>query len=130
MERYFGKQQKEPGHQTRDTASPVDNVSSPDDGNGSLAQCHLTCRLTCALRFAFRLSSLLAVLPTSWRGAGRRFLDLGGLPGPGLPGFGALARLGRIARMFRKPRRTRAEVRRPAGAAPFQWQAEVGGERP
>jgi hypothetical protein len=30
MERYVGKHQKEPGHQTRDTASPVDNVRSPD----------------------------------------------------------------------------------------------------
>jgi hypothetical protein len=29
MERYVGKHQKEPGHQTRDTASPVDNVRSP-----------------------------------------------------------------------------------------------------
>jgi RimJ/RimL family protein N-acetyltransferase len=29
MERYFGKHQKEPGHQTCDTASPVDNVRSP-----------------------------------------------------------------------------------------------------
>jgi isoamylase len=32
MERYAGKHQKEPGHQTRDTASPVDNVRSPDPG--------------------------------------------------------------------------------------------------
>ena len=30
MERYVGKHQKEPGHQTRDTASPVDNVRSPE----------------------------------------------------------------------------------------------------
>ena len=30
MERYAGKHQKEPGHQTRDTASPVDYVRSPD----------------------------------------------------------------------------------------------------
>jgi hypothetical protein len=29
MERYVGKHQKEPGHQTRDTASPVDYVRSP-----------------------------------------------------------------------------------------------------
>ena len=29
MERYVGKHQKEPGHQTRDTASPVDYVKSP-----------------------------------------------------------------------------------------------------
>jgi hypothetical protein len=29
MERYVGKHQKEPGHQTRDTPSPVDNVRSP-----------------------------------------------------------------------------------------------------
>ena len=31
MERYAGKHQKEPGHQTRDTASPVHNVRSPGD---------------------------------------------------------------------------------------------------
>jgi RNA repair pathway DNA polymerase beta family len=31
MERYVGKHQKVPGHQTRDTASPVDNVRSPGD---------------------------------------------------------------------------------------------------
>jgi Nitroreductase family len=67
-------------------------------------------------RFALSVSSLLAVLPTSWRGAGRRFLEPGGLPGPGLPGFGALAWLGMVARMFRNPRRTRAGVSRPAGA--------------
>jgi hypothetical protein len=30
MERYAGKHQKEPGHQTRDTPSPVDYVRSPD----------------------------------------------------------------------------------------------------
>ena len=35
MERYVGKHQKEPGHQTRDTASPVDNVRSPGSGGGS-----------------------------------------------------------------------------------------------
>ena len=29
MERYVGKHQKEPGHQTRDTAPPVDNVKEP-----------------------------------------------------------------------------------------------------
>jgi hypothetical protein len=29
VERYVGKHQKEPGHQTRDTASPLDNVRSP-----------------------------------------------------------------------------------------------------
>jgi hypothetical protein len=29
MERYAGQHQKEPGHQTRDTASPVDRVRSP-----------------------------------------------------------------------------------------------------
>ena len=29
------------------------------------------------------------VLPTSWRGAGRRFFEPGGRPGPGLPGFRA-----------------------------------------
>ncbi len=34
MERYVGKHQKEPGHQTRDTASPVDNVRSPGDRAG------------------------------------------------------------------------------------------------
>jgi integrase len=34
MERYVGKHQKEPGHQTRDTASPVDNVRSPGDTTG------------------------------------------------------------------------------------------------
>jgi hypothetical protein len=32
MERYVRKHQKEPGHQTRDTASPVDNVRSPEHG--------------------------------------------------------------------------------------------------
>ena len=32
MERYVGKHQKEPGHQPRDTASPVDNVRSPEVG--------------------------------------------------------------------------------------------------
>jgi len=37
------------------------------------------------------VSSLFVVLPTSWRGAGWRFLNPGGRPGPGLPGFGALA---------------------------------------
>jgi hypothetical protein len=30
MERYVRKHQKEPGHQARDTASPVDNVRSPE----------------------------------------------------------------------------------------------------
>jgi hypothetical protein len=30
MERYVGKPQKEPGRQTRDTASPIDNVRSPE----------------------------------------------------------------------------------------------------
>jgi len=29
MERYAGKHQKEPGHQARDTPSPVDYVRSP-----------------------------------------------------------------------------------------------------
>jgi hypothetical protein len=33
MERYVGKPQKEPGHQTRDTASPIDNVRSPEPGD-------------------------------------------------------------------------------------------------
>jgi hypothetical protein len=32
MERYVRKHQKEPAHQTRDTASPVDNVRSPEAG--------------------------------------------------------------------------------------------------
>ena len=36
MERYVRKHQKEPGHQTRDTASPVDNVRSPGDNPGSV----------------------------------------------------------------------------------------------
>jgi len=31
MERYVRKHQEEPGHHTRDTASPVDNVRSPGD---------------------------------------------------------------------------------------------------
>jgi hypothetical protein len=34
-------------------------------------------------------------------GAGRRFLDPGGRPGPGLPGLGALAGRAAFARMFR-----------------------------
>ncbi len=55
--------------------------------------------------------------PTSWCGAGRRFFDPGGRPGPGLPGFGALAGLGTVAWMFRKPRRTRAGVSRPGERA-------------
>ena len=36
-------------------------------------------------------------------------------PGPGLPGFGALARTGSVRWRLRKPRRTRAGVRRPGG---------------
>jgi hypothetical protein len=48
-------------------------------------------------------SNLLVVLPTSWRGAGRRFFDPGGRPGPGLPGFGAPVRQGMVARMFQTP---------------------------
>ena len=58
------------------------------------------------------------VLPTSRRGAGRRLREPGGRPGPGLPGFGALAGQVVIGRMFRNPRRTRAGVSRP-GAAGF-----------
>jgi hypothetical protein len=38
MERYVGKHQKEPGHQTRDTALPVDNVRSPGAQGGHLPQ--------------------------------------------------------------------------------------------
>jgi hypothetical protein len=43
------------------------------------------------LRVFFLGSLRLTVLPTSWRVAGRRFFEPGGRPGPGLPGFGALA---------------------------------------
>ena len=56
----------------------------------------------------------------SWRGAGRRFFDPGGLPGPGLPGLGAPAGQQAFARMFRNPRRTRAGVSRPGGAGDSQ----------
>lgn len=38
-----------------------------------------------------------------------------GRPGPGLPGFGALARPGSAWRIRRNPRRTLAGVRRPGG---------------
>jgi len=44
-------------------------------------------------RLALRVSSLLVVLPTSWRAAGA-----------GLPGFGALAGWAAFAPMFRNPR--------------------------
>ena len=33
MKRYAGKHQKEPGHLTRDTTSPVDYVRSPEPGH-------------------------------------------------------------------------------------------------
>lgn len=33
----------------------------------------------------------MVVFPALWRGAGRRFFDPGGRPGPDLPGLGALA---------------------------------------
>ena len=36
MERYVGKHQKEPGHQTRDTASSLDNVRSPEPLTGTM----------------------------------------------------------------------------------------------
>jgi hypothetical protein len=72
--------------------------------------------------------SRLTVLPTSWRVAGRRFFDPGGRPGPGLPGFGALARAGSAWQMFRNPRRTRAGVSRPWRAGPLPGQPDVGGQ--
>ena len=75
----------------------------------------LACYLTCLLAGGFLGWSRLTVLPTSWRVAGWRFFEPGGRPGPGLPGFGALARPGSAWRMFRNPRRTRAGVSRPAG---------------
>src|SRR6266487_3739652 len=59
---------------------------------------------------------LALVLPTLRMGAGRRFFEPGGRPGPGLPGFGAPAGQGMVARMLRNPRRTRAGVSRPGGA--------------
>ena len=73
-------------------------------------------------------SSRLTVLPTSWRVAGRRFFEPGGRPGPGLPGFGALARSGSAWRMLRNPRRTRAGVRRPGGQGRCQGRrvADLG----
>jgi hypothetical protein len=59
---------------------------------------------------------LALVLPTLRMGGGRRFFEPGGRPGPGLPGFGAPAGQGMVARMLRNPRRTRAGVSRPGGA--------------
>jgi hypothetical protein len=44
--------------------------------------------------------SLLVVFSTSWRGAGWRFFDPGGPPGPGLPGFGAPSGQQTFARML------------------------------
>ena len=72
------------------------------------------------LRCAVSVGSLFVVLPTSWRGAGRRFFDPGGRPGPGLPGFGASAGQGMVVWMFLNPRRTRAGVSRPGGAGRSQ----------
>ncbi len=60
--------------------------------------------------------ALSVFLPTSWRAAGWRFFEPGGRPGPGLPGFGALAGQGVVARRRRNPRRTLAGVSRPGGA--------------
>jgi len=66
------------------------------------------------------VSSLLVVLPTSWRCAGLRLTEPGGRPGPGLPGFGAPAGQAAVVRMFRKSRRTRAGVSRRAAAGRSQ----------
>lgn len=57
-----------------------------------------------------------SVLPTSKRGAFCRLVEPSGRPGPGLPGFGALAGRRDFARMFLNPRRTRAGVSRPGEA--------------
>ena len=85
------------------------------DAGGSAA-----CRLTCAFASCLERELSLRRFSTSWRGAGWRFFEPGGLPGPGLPGFGAPAGQGTIARMFLNPRRTRAGVSRPGGAGRSQ----------
>src|SRR5947208_2694143 len=40
MKQYAGKHQKEPGHLTCDTTSPVDNVRSPDDSTVEIDRWH------------------------------------------------------------------------------------------
>src|SRR5215472_16736127 len=95
--------------------------------------------LLVALSLLFNLSACgflilavvrLAVLPTSWRVAGRRFFDPGGRPGPGLAGFGAPAGTGSIWRRFRNPRRTRAGGEAAGLAGLLPGQPDVGGEGP
>jgi hypothetical protein len=46
----------------------------------------LACRLTCAFAPCLERAFSLRRFPTSWRGAGWRFFEPGGRPGPGLPG--------------------------------------------
>ena len=86
------------------------------------------CYLTLLPAGFFLGSSRLTVLPTSWRVAGWRFFEPGGRPGPGLPGFGTLARSGSAWRMFRNPRRTRAGVSLAGRAGPLPGQPQVFGE--
>ena len=92
--------------------SSAASTSSTCSGSSSRL---LACYLSFCLRLLFLGSARLTVLPTSWQVAGCRFFDPGGRPGPGLPGFGALAGQGSAWRMVRNPRRTRAGVSRPGG---------------
>ena len=60
MEGYVGKHQKEPGHPTRDIASPVDNVRSPDV---ALTQLHADALITLDRQLAGAVKDLVAVAP-------------------------------------------------------------------
>src|SRR5271166_6116682 len=91
-------------------------IAPPAPLTAPTAPSALACYLTCLFAGFFLGPAGLAVFPTSWRVAGRRFLEPGGRPGPGLPGFGAAVRAGSAPWMFRNPWRTRAGVRRPGGA--------------
>jgi len=51
----------------------------------------------------------LVVLPTSWWGAGGRFFEPGGRPGPGLPGFGTFSMTAVSSKVQERAGKTAAE---------------------
>ena len=86
MERYVGKPQKEPGHQTRDTASPIDNVRSPGVGHAYVYGRDGGYPETLAAKFEVLFPHLDEWQQWLLMGAEARALGRGAIGPAGLPG--------------------------------------------
>ena len=101
-------------------SSPTQPASQPSSRPPEFSSRLLACRLTCAFvpglergfpcgGFSHVVAGCRAAVLRSWRAAGA-----------GFAGFRRTGRRGRVAWMFRNPRRTRAGVSRPGGAGRSQ----------